>query len=330
MRNLNGFIDEEQDQPNYNPLTPGTSQQVAPEPMPIQAPIAPPSPMPQQVMTPKQPMAIPPSPKPLPGMPPSVTPDELEGYLNTQKQSLNKFGSEAQMDLQRQTLDDRNSLSNRATSGLKGFADALMMGVAGAGNPGWQQSFDAQQDAQAKEQMDTLKGANAANIQRTEANMSLDKMDPNSTLSKTAQDTFGPLLSQKLGIKNIKNLSAAEMQNVLESSLKYAGIEADEDLKKANLELQTLVANGNLVNQKATRDQADVNARRDAALAISKGSNIPFVGPSHKQKVAATDFLASEAQGIPQFQSEAEAEAAGLPDGTPVVIGGVSGKWSHQ
>src|SRR5437763_1155842 len=106
-----GFVQSDDDDKLLGNLTEGTSTQQSPLAVPPQPSIAlPPPSMPDQTPTAKAPPQ-PPQAKPiqLPGMPPGVTPDELQGYLNAQKQSLNKFGPQQQMDLENQSLANRNS-----------------------------------------------------------------------------------------------------------------------------------------------------------------------------------------------------------------------------
>ncbi len=322
-----------------NGLTPGTSQQTTPAPIPQAPPMTPPPSMSQAAPQIPPPMPQVPPPQ-LPGMPPHVTPDDLEQYLGKAKSSMNTYGPEAQMALQDQTLKDRNSWQNRLTSGAKGFADALMQGVAGAGNPGWQQQFENQQDRQAAERMGTLKGANEANIQRTSANMNIDRMSPDSALSKAAQETYAPLF-EKLGYPEeaIKKMSNTEIQNAMQLMAAYGGKEKEAMIKEYELEIERARMAQAAGKQSSEEELAHQKMQVDAASEILKrGENSKFLGipipftseVPQKEKTAARKVLMNQVQGTPQFKTEEEAEAAGLPDGTPVVIGGVRGKWSHQ
>lgn len=280
----------------------------------------------------------------LPGMPPDVTPTDLEGYLGTQKASLNKYGPEQQMELQNSLNERQNSLGYKAKEGLKGFGDAIMQGVAQAGNPGWQRSFQDQQQQFNQDQMSTLKGANDSNLKRTEANMSLDAMSDKSPLSQAKQQAYAPLM-QKLGYEPsaIQGMSAANIDNALALYAQYGGKEAEamikqfeaqiaasqqatqfEETKRHNAEME------NLQRQSGQRDAAESILRTDKKASLLNPLSW-FGGLPGDQKKAATDTLAGQLDGggAHEFKTEEEAAAAGLPDGTPVVVGGVKGTWRN-
>lgn len=256
---MNGYkLSDEEDPQLLNSLTPGTSDQAAP---PVMQPPPPTMAPPAAAMPPKPavaPTALPPvaSPK-LPGMPAGVTPQQISSYLNTQKGGIDKYGADAQMSLQAALNKRHGSFGNNLTDGLKGFADALMMGVARAGNPGFQQQYDQQEQQYAQDQMGALRGANEANLKGTEAKMSLDKMDPNSPLSKTAQDSYAPLF-QKLGYPpgKIKTMSAANIDSALNLMTQYGGKEVEAMLKQYDLEIERMRLGANISNQQQERQLA--------------------------------------------------------------------------
>lgn len=286
------LLSKEDEEPKLrDSLTPGTSEQAAPVPMvreAVQPPMAPPS----MQSVPPLPVAKKPAPK-LPGMPLDVTGDQLEQYLGRQKESLNKYGPEAQMDLQQKTLADRNSLGSRLTSGAKGFADALMMGVAGAGNPGWQREFENQQDRQAAEQMGTMQRAGELNTQRTATNMNIDRMDPKSAVSKSIQQSYAPLF-EKLGYEPnaITSMSAANIENAVNLMAQFGGKQVEAMIKKYEMEIQN-------AQFQETKRHNRAEETTQAAESVLKGSKIPFIGPSHAQKVEAADTLAAQSSGAP-------------------------------
>lgn len=247
-------------------LTAGTSQQMAPPVKPVVAPpiITPPAPAPAPLA--KAPPVATPAPvsKPLPGMPPSVTPTELEGYLGRQKASLNRFGPDQQMALQDQISRERNSFGNKATGAIKGFADAIMMGVAGAGNPGYQAQHEAQFEKSAADRMGTLQKASEGQMKQTEAGMTLDQMNPNSVLSKSAQEAYGPLF-QKLGYQPqaIKGLSAAKIDSALALMTQLGGAEIQAMIKQYELELEK-------EKNRAASDMASKKLASDEKIAREK------------------------------------------------------------
>lgn len=299
---MRGQLDEEEPQ-LLDTLTPGTSTQQAPVnmPPPLAAAASLPSPSPAPMSTP--PPIAPPSQK-LPGMPDSVTPDQIASYLGTQKNSLDKYGPEAQMNLQKSLNARRDSLGYRATDAGKGFADALMMGVAGAGNPNWQGQFENQENQYSKDQMDTLRGANEAQFKTTEAKMNLEKMDPNSQLSKTSQQAYGPLF-QKLGYppNKLQGMSAANIDSALQLMTAYGGKQVEAQIKQYELEIERMrlaAATGkNLSDEEIAKKRLKVDAAKEI---LDKSKNSRFMGipipgtadVSGKDVDAATKTLSGE------------------------------------
>ncbi len=177
--------------------------------------------------------------QPLPGMPPGVSPDEIEGYLGKQRGQLAKYGADDQMAQQARINMSRNSLPYQVADAGKGFADALMTGVARAGNPNWQGQFEQQQNEAGNQNLATMRGANEANLKQTEAGMNLDKMDAKSTLSKSSQQTYAPLF-QKLGYppEAINKMSAANIENALGLMTQYGGEQVKAEIQKMQMQLE--------------------------------------------------------------------------------------------
>lgn len=215
------------------------------------------------------PAALPPAQK-LPGMPPSVTVDELTPYLTKQKQQVSRFGPDETINLQNSLNQRQNSLGNRATSGLKGFADAIMMGVARAGNPGWQQAYDQSEQQFGQNQMASLKDARDANFKQVESGMTIDRMDPASPVSKSAQQAYAPLVA-KLGYPPaaLSGMSAANIDNTLQLMAAYGGKEIEAMIKEYELAIER--ARLGQANAKAQSDKeiAAETARLGAAKELS-------------------------------------------------------------
>ncbi len=288
-------------------LTPGSSQQIAPAPpppVPPPATIAAPAPVvaPPRAVAPAAapPAAAAPPPQPLPGMPPSVTPDDLAKYIGQKKQQMNRFGPDEQIALQNNLNARRDSLGSRATEGLKGFGDAIMMGVARAGNPGWQQQYNQQENQYAQDQMNTLRGAGEANMKQVEGNMTLDKMDPQSSMSKQAQQTYAPLF-KKLGYNPnaLSTMSAAGIDNALAMMTQFGGMEIQAKIKEYELAIER--ARLQAVTDKTSSDEkvAQENQRIQAAKELAGqsdnahilGLNIPFTKSPTAASEVGTEYL---------------------------------------
>jgi hypothetical protein len=216
----------------------------------------------------------------LPGMPPNVTPDEIMPYLQSQKTQLNRFGPQQRMDVQNSLNERQNSLGYKLTDAGKGFADALMMGVARAGNPNWQGQFQQQEQQNAQNQIGALKDAGDLNTRQVESNMALDKMNPTSALSKEMQKTYAPLF-QKLGYPTDKlnGMSAANIDSAMQLMAAYGGKEMEAAIKEfeAGIERMKLAAaSGKASSQEELeRQKLGLEKRKlekDAATELLKGT----------------------------------------------------------
>lgn len=283
-------------------LTQGTSPQIAPVPPPaIPAPAIPPVSVSPVKPPPRIPAEAPitDAPASLPGMPPSITVNDLEDYFNKQKSSLDKFGPEDQMAQQDATNARRNSFGYKATEGAKGFADALMMGVARAGDPGFRRDFVNQENQMAQENMNALRGANEANINRTNSNMAIDRMNPGSDLSKIAQQSYAPLF-EKLGYEPgaLEKMSAANIESALALMAQYGGKQIEAMIRQFEADFQRQQFDETLRHNRVTEGAQAADDRRNAAAEILKrDSIIPFKGPSGETVDAAKKVFEDQVTG---------------------------------
>lgn len=200
--------------------------------------------------------------KTLPGTSNVLASKELEDYLSGKMGQIAKYGAGDQMALQNNINASRNSLPYKVADAGKGFADALMMGVARAGNPNWQGQFEAQQNEAGNQNLATMRGANEANLKQVEAGMSMDKMNPTSPLSKEAQQTYAPLF-QKLGYQPsaIGKMSAANIESALGLMTQYGGEQVKALIQAKQMEIdqektRAMLANieSEAKNREAERD----------------------------------------------------------------------------
>jgi len=219
------------------------------------------------------PAAMAPTPPPvqkLPGMPPSVTVDDLTPYLAQNKAKTERFGPDSTINLQNSLNARQDSFANRATSGMKGFADALMMGVARAGNPGWQQAYDQSELQYGQNQMSALKDARDANFKQVESGMTIDRMDPNSPISRSSQQAYAPLV-QKLGYpaEALRGMSAANIDNTLQLMAAYGGKEIEAMIKEYELAIERARLGQANAKAQSEKEIAAENQRIQAAKDLS-------------------------------------------------------------
>lgn len=161
----------------------------------------------QQPQIAADPIATPPNPAPahvspdvlapkagLPGIPQDSAQDALNQLLSQQKEGLGKYGPEQQMAVQKALIEGRTGLGPSLARAGGGLADAIMQGVARAGPSHFQENITNQQNQLAGEQMGTMKEAQAGKMAQMKAQMQLSQEDPNSPLSKIAQQAEGPTL----------------------------------------------------------------------------------------------------------------------------------------
>lgn len=284
----------------------------------------PPTMAPHPVSVPQAPAAA--LPKPLPGMPPSVGMSELEPYLNKQKQAITKYGPSEQMALQENLNQRHESVGNKLTSGAKGFADALMMGVARAGNPNWQGQYDDQERQLGQDRMNTLQKAHEGNLKEVESGMNLDAMNPGSEVSKASQEAYGPLFA-KLGYppEAIKGLSGAKIDNALSLMTQMGGAEVQAMIKQYELEIERMRLKGTLSKQASDEEIAKDKGRTDAASELLKrtgnariwGIPIPFTSDvSGKEEKAAKKVLMDQMNPPEEFSED---DYNALPSGSQYV-----------
>lgn len=330
---------DEEDPQLLSSLTAGTSQQMAPilpppsrataAPVPI---VAPPSPQPVP--------EAPPTPMKLPGMPAGVGINDIAQYLGKQRGKIDRFGADEQMALQNDIDRGRNSFAFKAKTGLKGMADAIMQGVARAGNPGFQESFLNQENRANADRMATLKGARDANLKNLEAGMSLDQMDPNSALSKTAQSTYMPLF-EKLGYKPeaLQSMSASNIGNALSLMAQYGGMEVQAMIKQYELAIERAKMASVAGKQASDTELARGKAKTDAATEVLKRSGnakvlgipIPFTSDvSGKDEEAARQVLIEQMKGGTTEQSSGPYGQTTIKDGVEYEWSPVTGKYHRK
>lgn len=181
---------------------------------------SPDSQVPQLSFDPKS--GLPPAPPPQ-AAPVAASPD-ISNYVAQQKQQINQYGPEQSQAVANHVLQQQNGLGGNIANAGAGFADAIMQGVARAGNPGFQQNLQNRQDKQAQIQLDALKNSREGNLQNVEAGQKLDAQDPSSALSASKRAQNGPILAA-MGFNpaTVGKMSAAEMDTTLQILKDFRG-----------------------------------------------------------------------------------------------------------
>lgn len=196
------------------------------------------------------------APKALPGMPPDVTPDELERYLGRQRQSIEKYGPDRQFDQEMSSLRARTSPGMALAGAGATFADGIMQGVARAGDPGFSRQQQDQVNQVSGEAAGALERARKGSGEQVEAEQKIDAIDPKSVLSQAYQKAFAPIFVQMgYNPKSVGSMPASQIQTLADLGVRYADAQTQLALKKAMLEVQTLTAQANISNQQSQRHE---------------------------------------------------------------------------
>jgi len=180
-----------------------------------------------------------------------LSPQRDNQYFQQQHNQVNSYGPEQQRLLQAALQKQRTGLGGKLPVALGSLADSLMQGVARAGNPGFADRIQGQQNELAKEQMGALEGAGKLSKENLEANAQIDAMDPRSPLSKVAQDSYGPLLI-KNGFKpqQVQGMSAKNIADLTGKTVEALKAESEAKMAAATLGLKTQEAENTVRHQK--------------------------------------------------------------------------------
>lgn len=208
---------------------------------------------------------------PMPGMPADVTPDELERYLQRAKQSYGQYGAGPQLDTAMGLIKSRTGpLSSLANAGA-GFADALMQGVARAGNPGFQKNLQDRQQGVYNDVTGAVKGAHDTAQGDIKADIELDSKNPASPMSRAVQKAYAStLIAAGIPKDQVQNVSAdlagdiSAKRITLEDAL--ARMKLENTYRMGELNLQGLTAQANIANQQATRRESAAGKLADRGL----------------------------------------------------------------
>lgn len=174
-------------------------------------------------------------------------------YFNKQRAGINKVSPEQMAAQEQALLKSRSSLGNVGAQALGGFADAIMQGVARAGNPGFQDRITANQEAKFKDAAQILPNLKKNTTEDLAANRALDKVDPMSAVSQHVQSLYGPV-GKRLGVPTA-GATQDQIENLLTTGLGIKKADAESDLAKATMGLKTQELD--LAKQKAAADQSD-------------------------------------------------------------------------
>jgi hypothetical protein len=237
---------------------------------------------------------------------PGLAPGALDSYIQGQEKGVDKFGPDKQAAVMDMIAKQNNSLGNRIGRGGSAFADAIMQGVARAGNPGFLKSYDDRQKTLADRAIEGGKSLNEQQQTGLKEKQGLEEMSPatplgasNLPMLQSVAKMYGMSPSAVASLAKTNPKTAIDMLNkVGEFATGKMKAEVEQELKI--LEIQVQQANAQAM-QGIARSGKDIEAKKeqtekDKAI-LGAGSPLnPFNPVTHQQKKAALSDLGGGGQ----------------------------------
>lgn len=253
---------------------------------------------------------------------PGLQPDELTPYLKGQESQVDQFGPEKQAALMQHLQQGYKSPGNILAKGGATFADALMQGVARAGNPGNLQAINENENRSMDRAADMGKNLNAQKLQAIKEKMGLESQSAKTPLggshaaaaqflAKQVFPNIKPAQLQAIG-QNPQALSAILGPGVdLQKAL--AEVESSKQFRMAQLDLQSAGLEQTGQHQKAEENIAqqgkDLEKEKEEEQALKETAEHPILHPINAMR--ASSRLGEKALGAPSFQKTATNKKTG-------------------
>ncbi len=200
--------------------------------------------------------------RPMPGMPPSVTPDELKGYLDKQRGAIQKYNPDTQYAREQEIMSARKSPL------------AILAHAAGTfAGPEYAKAQDERWDNELNQSAGSFANARKGTMENMESEQKVDSNDPSSPLSRMAQKAYGSqLTSAGLPASAVPFMSASLIGDVATKQVTLA-----EALARINEEAS--YHKGMLKNTESQGKREESKNRVDAAKdLLSKSGNAKILG----------------------------------------------------
>ena len=276
---------------------------------------------------------------------PGPTPDQnaaLNQYISGQEKQVDAWGPEKQAALYDHIQKGYNSPGNMIAKGGATLADAIMQGVARAGNPGNLEAINQREQQEKTRAMGIGKNLNEANLQGMKEKQRLESMSPTTPLGGSSTPGM-KAVAQMYGMTpaQVNALTASNPQIALQLLEKVGEFapqklkaEIENEIKTVELQIQQQrndIEGARVKSEAALGAQGkqieEQRAAQDAAKTIANGSPIPFVGPSHAQKQAALKTLSGTMGGQNQPASTGPLGPETVRDGKTYVWSPSTGKY---
>lgn len=271
---------------------------------------------------------------------PGNTPDDLNKYLSSQRQQINQYGPDQEKMVLEKILQDRNSLGENLKRGAIGFSDAIMQGVARAGNPGNLSAYDARKAKEEEIRANSIPALQEMNLKQVEGNQALDRMSGDNPMGASFQaplaaffkkagvpeDQIPSMLANPSAARSVVDPFASLMANEqkLQMELLLNQLNQRGAKEKAILEAATAKekAAAEAKEKAGEKEEREKKAKVDAAEKLSK------LGPLDKLILKRQEAnVLKEAAGLGEeiIKVNSEEEASSLPPGTRFELNGRKG-----
>lgn len=228
--------------------------------------------------------------------------NDIQGKI-TQSQ---KYGPDQEQAVLDNIMKSQGSLGNRLSRAGAGLGDAIM-GVAGKQSPGFLNSLENREAGQNKMALDSIPALSALNKEKMGEKQALEGMTSSTPLGKATAQAY-----QKVFKQLFPQMSQAELTMLTKNPSIAAKIFPDMAPiidKQVQNELKKEQIEATIGNQKQQRELEERKTKMEAAKDVMAGSKIPFVGPTHTEKLAASRTLGQLAGGSPE-----PSQSHGIPD----------------
>lgn len=242
---------------------------------------------------------------------PGNTPQDLNRYLSEQKTAVNQYGPEQEKMVLDQILKDRNSLGETIKRGTIGFSDAIMQGVARAGNPGNLAAYDARKGKEEEMRANAIPALQEMNLKQVEGNQSLDRMSGDNALGASFQaplaaffrkagvpeEEIAGMLANPAAARGVVDPFASLMGNEqkMQMELLLNQMQNNSNEKRAVLQSQSEKEKLAAQERKDAEEKAE-RANRDKVSAAEKLSKMGFIDKNITKRDEAK--ILREAAGI--------------------------------
>lgn len=296
---------------------------------------------PPGVTPPQAPIGVPSTP-PVVGTPPPPPPDNdpeskiadshpgndaLLKDIQSKEGQIDKYGPDQQKAVMDMIAKEQGGLGTKIGQAGSTLADGIMQGVARAGNPGFAKQYNENLQNKIKLQAGAVPQEQEMNASNMLAKQALEEKTSGSPLG-ASEALATKLVAQKM----FPELTKGQLDNLTKNPQALQKMfPSIAEYNKAMAEIQNTAEfrRESLLNQRLGLAQTGERAKAETVQGAARGlesrsmlQKVKDAFVTSPETKALENQAAGGSSGGRSFNTEAEAEAAGLPAGTVVTIGG--------